>query len=144
MATRIIATGDFSDYSSRRVTIEVIGGCHSKMMRVAKYTKTIPYSSLSQTIQSIHRLGGKITHITLSPSHTEVSKIEFVEPLSKIAESDVLPSANQAESITSSPLPQKQDNSEDIRQETKPTKAKQEQQPITVFNPGEYTFTEEW
>jgi hypothetical protein len=132
MATRIIAPGDFSDYSSRRVTIEVIGGCYLK--RMAKYTKTIPYSSLSQTIQSIHRLGGKITHITLSPSHTEVSKIEFVEPLSKIAESDVLPLANQAESITSSPQPQKQDNSE----------AKQEQQPITVFNSGEYTFTEEW
>jgi hypothetical protein len=113
-------------------------------MRMAKYTKTIPYSSLSQTIQGINRLGGKITRVTLSPSHIQASTIELVEPLSKIGESDVLPSENQAESISPSPQPQEQDNSGDTPQVIKLTKAKQEQQPITVFNSGEYTFTEEW
>lgn len=144
MASTSITPGDFSDYSSCRVTIEVTGGCHRKTMRMAKYTKTIPYSSLSQTIQGINRLGGKITRVTLSPSHIQASTIELVEPLSKIGESDVLPSENQAESISPSPQPQEQDNSGDTPQVIKLTKAKQEQQPITVFNSGEYTFTEEW
>ncbi|MDZ7957402.1 MAG: phycobilisome linker polypeptide [Aulosira sp. DedQUE10] len=144
MATTIIDPGDFSDYSSRHVTIEVTGGCHRKLMRRGKHTKTIPYSCLSQTIQGINRLGGKITRVTLTPSHTQISNIEFVQPLSNIAQSDVLPSANQAESIPSSLQHQEQNNSGDTYPVTQATKAKQEQQPNTVFNSVEYTFTEEW
>ncbi|WP_414579187.1 phycobilisome linker polypeptide [Anabaena sp. CCY 9402-a] len=151
MATTIIAPGDFSDYSSCRVTIEVTGGCHQQTMRLAKYTKTIPYSCLSQTIQGINRLGGKITCITLSPSPTQISKIELAQSLSTIAESDDLPSANQAE-VRSSPQHQEQKNSADTSQVTEPTKVKQEEQPMpavtpegnTVFNSVEYTFTDEW
>ncbi|MGH1393020.1 MAG: phycobilisome linker polypeptide [Trichormus sp.] len=144
MATTIIAPGDCPDYSSCRVTIEVTGGCHQDTMRKAKYTKTIPYSCLSQTIQGIHRLGGKITRITLSPSHTQVSKIESVEPLSTIAASDVMPSANLAESVTSSPQVQEENKSTDIYQVTQATPLKQERQKITAFNSVEYNFTDEW
>lgn len=144
MATTIIDPGDFSDYSSRHVTIEVTGGCHRELMRKAKYTKTIPYSCLSQTIQSINRLGGKITRVTLSPSFTQVSKTEFVQPTSNITESDVLPSAHQAESIYSSPQSQEQNYSDDTCQVTQATQSQQEKQANAVSNSVEYTFTEEW
>ncbi|MDZ8052727.1 MAG: phycobilisome linker polypeptide [Aulosira sp. ZfuVER01] len=152
MATTIIDPGDLSDYSSRQVTIEVTGGCHRELMRKAKYTKTIPYNCLSQTIQSINRLGGKITRVTLSPSHTQISKTEFVQPLSHIAQSDVLPSAHQAESIPASPQPQEPNNSDDISQVTKPTQTQQEKPAMptatlagnAVSQSVEYTFTEEW
>ncbi|MBD2356242.1 hypothetical protein H6G41_16675 [Tolypothrix sp. FACHB-123] len=120
MATTSTDSGDFSDYSSRQVTIEVTGGCHRELMRKAKYTKTIPYSCLSQTIQSINRLGGKINHVTLSPSHTQVSKVE---------------------SLSSLPQPQRQNFSEDS-QITKPTQL--EQPAIAVANSVDYSFTEEW
>ncbi len=144
MASTSITPGDFSDYSSRHVTIEVTGGCHRELMRKAKYTKTIPYSSLSQTIQNINRLGGKITRVTLSPSYTQISKTEFVQPLSNIVESNVLHSANEVESSYPSPQPQEQNNSSQTYQVIQPTKTKQEQQANAVFNSGEYTFTEEW
>jgi CpcD/allophycocyanin linker domain len=131
MATTIIDPGDFSDYSSRHVTIEFTGGCHRELMRKAKYTKTISYSCLSQTIQSINRLGGTITRVTLSPSHTQVSK---------------------AESISSSPQSQEHNISEDTYQVTKPTQTQQVQQAMPAATPAgnavatsvEYTFTDEW
>ncbi|MBD2187454.1 phycobilisome linker polypeptide [Pseudanabaena mucicola] len=51
---------------SQRVTIEFVGGHHAgKMLGKGKavYTATIPYSSLSQRLQTIHRSGGKITNV---------------------------------------------------------------------------------
>lgn len=132
MAATIIPSDDSRDYSSCRVTIEVTGGCHRKTMRMAKYTKTIPYNCLSQAIQGIHRLGGKITSITISPSHPQVSGIECVQPLSEIAQSNVLPSPEQAESILPAPQPQDLKNSVKIPQVTKLTYTKQ------------YTFRGEW
>ncbi|MBD2204847.1 hypothetical protein H6G33_13270 [Calothrix sp. FACHB-1219] len=95
MASTIIDPGDFSDYSSRQVTIEVTGGCHRELMRKAHYTKTIPYNCLSQTIKSINRQGGKITRVTLSPSHHSDATIDSPESLVKIADSDLLSSAHE-------------------------------------------------
>lgn len=67
MANTIIASGttDLSDYSSRQVTIEVTGGGHQEVIRKGVYTMTVPYGRLSQTMQRIHRLGGKVTNITI-------------------------------------------------------------------------------
>ncbi|BAY08912.1 phycobilisome linker polypeptide [Calothrix sp. NIES-2098] len=143
MASTIVDPGDFSEYSSRHVTIEVTGGCNRGLMRKAKYTKTIPYSCLSQTIQSINRLGGKITSVTLSPSHTQVSTTP-----SHITESDVLASAHPDESVFSFPQPQEQKHPDDTCEIVKPTPAPQEKEAIparnAVSNSVEYTFTEEW
>ncbi|QIR39700.1 hypothetical protein HCG51_25280 [Tolypothrix sp. PCC 7910] len=144
MATTIIDPGDFSDYSDCQVTIEVIGGCHRALMRKAKYIKTIPYSCLSQTIQGINRLGGKITRVTLSPSHTQLSNIELVQPQSDIVESNVHASAHHAESHFSSLHHQEQNHSSESCQIKQPTPVKNEPQPIPVLSSGEYTFTEEW
>jgi hypothetical protein len=70
MASAIIAPGtaDLSDYSSRRVTIEVTGGRHQEATRLGTYKMTIPYSCLSRTIQGVHRFGGKVIGVTLLQS----------------------------------------------------------------------------
>ncbi|MBW4470590.1 MAG: phycobilisome linker polypeptide [Stenomitos rutilans HA7619-LM2] len=66
MASAMIASGtiDLSDYNSRLVTIEVRGG-HQEMLRKGLYTVTIPYRCLSQTMQRIHRFGGKVTNVAI-------------------------------------------------------------------------------
>ncbi|MBW4497146.1 MAG: HEAT repeat domain-containing protein [Oscillatoria princeps RMCB-10] len=63
------ADKNLSDYSSRTVAIEVTGVRRQNVMRKSKYTVRVPYSRLSQAIQQIHRLGGKIVSIDAgSPS----------------------------------------------------------------------------
>lgn len=137
MATTIIAPGNFRDYSSCRVKITVTGGCHQGMVRKGSYTKTVPYSSLSQIIQGIHRLGGKITHITFLNSQTLVSPIDCTQqPLSTIAATDIQPSAQ----------PQAQNHPDETSELIKPTTVQPEQQvkPIAAFDSGDYAFTDEW
>jgi len=64
--TIISVASTLSDYSSRPVTVTVSKGLHRQGL---KKGITIPYSSLSQTIQSIHRFGGRIIDITVSSFH---------------------------------------------------------------------------
>ncbi len=59
------ADKNLSDYSSRTVTIEVTGVRRQNVTRKSKYTVTVPYSRLSQEIQLLHRLGGKIVSINV-------------------------------------------------------------------------------
>lgn len=63
----MITTGDtnVSGYGSRTVAIEVTGVCRQDIMRTSNYTVKVPYSRMSQTIQNINRLGGKIASISL-------------------------------------------------------------------------------
>lgn len=63
----MITTGDtnVSTYGSRMFTIEVTGVCRQDLMRTSNYTVKVPYSRMSQTIQSINRMGGKVAGISL-------------------------------------------------------------------------------
>jgi phycocyanin-associated, rod len=63
----MITTGDtnVSTYGSRTVAIEVTGVCRQDVMRTSNYTVKVPYSRMSQTIQSINRMGGKVAGISL-------------------------------------------------------------------------------
>lgn len=63
----MIAIGDtnVSSYGSRTVAIEVTGVCHQDIMRTSDYTIKVPYSRMSQTIQNISRMGGKVAGISL-------------------------------------------------------------------------------
>jgi phycocyanin-associated, rod len=63
----MITTGDtnISTYGSRTVAIEVTGVCRQDVMRTSNYTVKVPYSRMSQTIQSINRMGGKVAGISL-------------------------------------------------------------------------------
>ncbi len=51
-----------SSYSNRLVHITVSG----MKQRLAMQTLAVPYSSLSQTMQNIHRSGGKVLDIAIS------------------------------------------------------------------------------
>jgi len=77
MATISVAS-TLSNYSSRLVTVTVSKGLH---LQGLKKRMTIPYSSLSQTIQSIHRFGGRIIDITLSSS-SSFSLAPFIPSIS--------------------------------------------------------------
>lgn len=63
----MITTGNtnVSTYGSRTVAIEVTGVCRQEVMRTSNYTVKVPYSRMSQTIQNINRMGGKVANISL-------------------------------------------------------------------------------
>lgn len=54
----------YNSQSDPTVIIQVSGGNYGDRQRRSNYTLSVPYSRLSQTIQQIHRTGGKITGIT--------------------------------------------------------------------------------
>lgn len=63
----MITTGDtsISGYASRTVAIEVTGVCRQDVMKTSNYTLKVPYSRMSQTIQNINRMGGKVANVSL-------------------------------------------------------------------------------
>lgn len=63
----MITIGDtsISGYNSRTIAIEVTGVCRQDIMRSSNYTVKVPYSRMSQTIQSINRMGGKVASVSL-------------------------------------------------------------------------------
>ena len=64
----MITTGDtsISGYDSRTVAIEITGVRRQEVMRTSNYTIKVPYSRLSQTIQNISRMGGKVASVSLA------------------------------------------------------------------------------
>ena len=80
----MITTGDtnISTYGGRTIAIEVTGVCRQDVMRTSNYTVKVPYSRMSQTIQSINRMGGKVAGISLGGTPA----VEASEPASETAE----------------------------------------------------------
>jgi CpcD/allophycocyanin linker domain len=76
MATTSIASNlsNLSSYSSRMVKITFTGG--QQPMRVAHQTRSIPYDRLSQTMQNIHRQGGRVIEVFMQ----EVSADQVAKP----------------------------------------------------------------
>ncbi|MEL6495638.1 MAG: phycobilisome linker polypeptide [Cyanobacteria bacterium J06623_7] len=67
----LITTGtSVSTYGNRTVSIEVTGVCRQDVMRTSNYTVKVPYSRMSQTIQGINRLGGKVAGVSLGDNVT--------------------------------------------------------------------------
>ncbi|PSB10703.1 rod-capping linker protein [Pleurocapsa sp. CCALA 161] len=71
----MITTGDtnISTYGNRTISIDVTGVCRQDVMRTSNYTVKVPYSRMSQTIQSINRMGGKVAGISLGNSKIEAA-----------------------------------------------------------------------
>lgn len=63
-----------SDYNSRTVAIEVTGVRRQDVMKTSNYTVKVPYSRMSQTLQNIARMGGKVANVTMlsSSSTTQI------------------------------------------------------------------------
>ncbi|MDJ0617467.1 MAG: phycobilisome linker polypeptide [Calothrix sp. MO_192.B10] len=54
-----------SDYSDRNVVIEVTGLCRQDVMKTSNYQVKVPFSRMSQTMQTIHRMGGKVSSVSV-------------------------------------------------------------------------------
>ena len=67
------ATKGLSSYNSRMVEIEVTGLCRQEIIRASNYRVKVPYSRLSQTMQEIARMGGKIKGVRMLSSSLGVS-----------------------------------------------------------------------
>ena len=59
-----IGDTNISGYGSRTVAIEVTGLCRQDVMRTSNYTVRVPYSRMSQTIQNINLMGGKVASVS--------------------------------------------------------------------------------
>ncbi len=77
-------TASVNDYSSRRVMLEVTSG-QGERTRLGTYTLIVSYSSLSQTIQRIHRLGGKVSRVAMAHIAAEAPQHEFMPVSAAIA-----------------------------------------------------------
>ncbi|MEO0800706.1 MAG: phycobilisome linker polypeptide [Cyanobacteria bacterium J06642_2] len=63
-----IGTLGTSSYGTRTVEIEVTGVCQQDVAKTSTYTVKVPYSRMSQAMQSINRMGGKVAGVTVSTS----------------------------------------------------------------------------
>ncbi|NET03286.1 MAG: rod-capping linker protein [Merismopedia sp. SIO2A8] len=59
-------TSALSDYNSRSIVIEVTGLCRQDVMRTSNYTVKVPYSRMSQAMQGIMRMGGKVVGVKMA------------------------------------------------------------------------------
>jgi hypothetical protein len=64
--------GDVSTYGNRMVTI-TITGMNQQSTHVANQHISVSYSRLSQTMQNIHRNGGKVIAVSMSDASTEAA-----------------------------------------------------------------------
>lgn len=78
----MITTGDtnISGYGSRTVSIEATGVRRQDVMRTSNYTIKVPYSRMSQTIQNISRMGGKVVTVSLEGTAPQDSEPTSEEP----------------------------------------------------------------
>lgn len=87
---------NFSAYRHCRVMIEFAGGNYHENRRSGSAHKVIvPYTSFSKKLQSIHRVGGKITNISILHFHLDEANATDKEVLARISE-DIEISAEQS------------------------------------------------
>ena len=60
-----LGSSGISDYQSRTVTIEVTGVRQQSVLKTGSYQVRVPFSQMSQTMQSINRRGGTVASVQL-------------------------------------------------------------------------------
>lgn len=55
-----------SDYQSRTVTIDVAGVCQQSVLKTGNYQVRVPFSQMSQALQTINHQGGKVASVQLA------------------------------------------------------------------------------
>ncbi|NER33408.1 MAG: rod-capping linker protein [Oscillatoria sp. SIO1A7] len=60
-----IGIAGLSDYDNRTVTIEVTALCRQETSRTSNYAVKVPFNRMSQAMQNINRLGGKVAGVTI-------------------------------------------------------------------------------
>lgn len=69
-----------SDYQSRAVTINVTGVCQQSVLKTGSYQVRVPFSQMSQAMQTIHHQGGKVASVQLMASAPAESRPEAEAP----------------------------------------------------------------
>ena len=61
----VLSQSGTSDYQNRTVTIEVTGARQQSVMKQGSYQVRVPYSQMSQTMQTIHRRGDRVASVSV-------------------------------------------------------------------------------
>jgi hypothetical protein len=64
----------------RSVRIEVSGLCQQPTSKRSNYTVTVPYQSMSKTIQNISRMGGKVVGVQVGDSKASPGTVTEASP----------------------------------------------------------------
>jgi hypothetical protein len=72
----------------RPVRIEVMGLCQQQTSKRSNYTVTVPYPSMAKTIQTIGRMGGKVTGIQIGQL---INNTVTVSPTSEESKAEAAP-----------------------------------------------------
>ncbi|MGD1896418.1 MAG: phycobilisome linker polypeptide [Phormidesmis sp.] len=75
----VLGSAGISDYQNRTVTIEVSGIAQQSVLKTSNYTVRVPYSQMSQAMQSINRQGGKVASIQLMGNTPVVAENEHTQ-----------------------------------------------------------------
>jgi CpcD/allophycocyanin linker domain len=77
MATIASNIGDVSTYGNRMVTI-TITGMNQQSTHVANQHISVSYNRLSQTMQNIHRNGGKVVAVSMGGANSRAATAPVV------------------------------------------------------------------
>lgn len=61
-----IGTSGISSYGNRSVSITVTGVCRQDLMKTSTYEIKVPYKQMSRIMQSINRMGGKVSSVSIA------------------------------------------------------------------------------
>lgn len=61
----VLSNSGVSDYQNRTVTIKVTGVRQQSVHKQGSYQMKVPYSQMSQAIQTIHRRGGQVASVQM-------------------------------------------------------------------------------
>ena len=65
-----------SDYQDRTVTIDVAGVCQQSVLKNGNYRVRVPFSQMSQALQTINHQGGKVASVqVLGNSSARVASV---------------------------------------------------------------------
>lgn len=59
----VLSQSGTSDYQNRTVTINVTGVCQQSVLKDGGYQVKVPYSQMSQAMQTIHHQGGQVASV---------------------------------------------------------------------------------
>lgn len=61
----VTGSSGVSSYANRPVSISVTGVCQQDVMKTSNYEIKVPFNQMSQVMQSINRMGGKVSAISV-------------------------------------------------------------------------------
>ncbi|MEL6813623.1 MAG: phycobilisome linker polypeptide [Cyanobacteria bacterium J06598_3] len=79
----VLGNAEISDYQGRTVTIGVTGVCQQSVLKTGSYQVKVPFSQMSQVMQTINRQGGKVASVQITGSPPVTSGAQAQAPATK-------------------------------------------------------------